>query len=93
MESQEQEKLETISIKYYKMRGSMRKTGNQEGRKDRQTKKESTPPLNRGVQMMLFKRKKEEPEEPKTFEIGFGKLLVVFKKTISITFHFTFDIK
>lgn len=49
-------------------------------------------PLNRGVQMMLTKRT-EDSEEPKLFEIGFGKLLTVFRKTISITFHFTLDIR
>jgi len=48
--------------------------------------------INRGVELLLRKRRRR-PEEPKTFQFSFGKMVTLLKREINIYFKFSFDIK
>jgi hypothetical protein len=48
--------------------------------------------INRGVELLLRKRRRE-PEAPKTFQFSFGKMVTLFRREINIYFEFSFDIK
>jgi hypothetical protein len=48
--------------------------------------------INRGVELLLRKRRRE-PEAPKTFQFSFGKMVTLFKREINIYFEFSFNIK
>jgi len=48
--------------------------------------------INRGVELLLRKRRRE-PEAPKTFQLSFGKMVTLFKREINIYFEFSFNIK
>ncbi len=48
--------------------------------------------INRGVELLLRKRRRK-PEEPKTFQFSFGKMVTLLKREINIYFEFSFDIK
>ena len=48
-------------------------------------------PINRGVELML--RKKTKREEPKSFQVSFGKMVSLFKREIHVTLDFSFDIR
>jgi hypothetical protein len=48
--------------------------------------------INRGVELLLRKRRRK-PEEPKTFEFSFGKMVSLFRREIHINLNFSFDIK
>jgi hypothetical protein len=48
--------------------------------------------INKGVELLLRKRR-STPEEPKTFQFSFGKMVTLLKREINIYFEFSFDIK
>jgi hypothetical protein len=48
--------------------------------------------INRGVELLLRKRRRE-PEAPKTFKFSFGKMVTLLRREINIYFEFSFDIK
>jgi len=48
--------------------------------------------INRGVELLLRNRR-EKPEEPKTFEFSFGKMVSLFRREMHIHLNFSFDIK
>ena len=48
--------------------------------------------INRGVELLLRKRRRK-PEEPKTFQFSFGKMVSLFRREINIYFEFSLDIK
>ena len=52
----------------------------------------SEPEINRGVELMLRKRRKKS-EEPKTFQMRFGKMISLLKREIHILFEFHLDIR
>ena len=52
----------------------------------------SEPEINRGVELMLRKRRKKS-EEPKTFQMRFGKMISLLKREIHIQFEFHLDIR
>jgi len=55
---------------------------------------DETPKLhiNRGVELLL-RRRREPPEEPKTFEFSFGKMVSLFRREIHVNLNFSLDIK
>ena len=65
----------------------MKKTRDQDERR--------TPDLqiNKGVELMLRKKTKKEQEEPKTFQIKFGKMVSFLKREFHIFLNFSFDIR
>jgi hypothetical protein len=48
--------------------------------------------INRGVELLLRKRRRK-PEEPKTFQFNFGKMVTLLRREINIYFEFSLDIK
>jgi hypothetical protein len=48
--------------------------------------------INRGVELLLRNRRKE-PEQPKTFQFSFGKMVSLLRREIQIYLNFSFDIK
>jgi hypothetical protein len=48
--------------------------------------------INRGVELLLRKRRRT-PEQPKTFQFSFGKMVSLLKREINIHFEFSFNIK
>ena len=50
------------------------------------------PEINRGVELLLRKRRKKS-EEPKTFQMRFGKMISLLKREIHIQFEFHLDIR
>ena len=51
----------------------------------------SDPHLNRGVELLLRNRRREEP--PKTFQIRFGNMVSLFKRDFVFHFNFYLDIR
>ena len=52
----------------------------------------SEPEINRGVELLLRKRRRKS-EEPKTFQMKFGKMISLFRREIHILFEFHLDIR
>ena len=52
----------------------------------------SEPEINRGVELLLRKRRRKS-EEPKTFQMRFGKMISLLKREIHINFEFHLDIR
>jgi hypothetical protein len=52
----------------------------------------SEPEINRGVELLLRKRRRKS-EEPKTFQMKFGKMISLFRREIHIHFEFHLDIR
>jgi len=50
-----------------------------------------TTEINRGVELLLRKRRK--PEKPKTFQVKFGNMISFFKREIVFHFNFYLDIR
>jgi hypothetical protein len=48
--------------------------------------------INRGVELLLRKRR-EKPDQPKTFKFSFGKMVSLLRREIHVYFEFSFDIK
>ena len=52
----------------------------------------SEPEINRGVELLLRKRRRKS-EEPKTFQMRFGKMISLLKREIHIQFEFHLDVR
>jgi hypothetical protein len=50
-----------------------------------------TTEINRGVELLLRRRRK--PEKPKTFQVKFGKLIALWNREIIFHFNFYLDIR
>ena len=50
------------------------------------------PEINRGVELLL-RRKKETPENPKTFQVKFGNLISLWNREIVFHLNFYLDIR
>ena len=64
-------------------------TKDQEGEK--RTLNKDKPEINRGVELLLRRRRK--PEKPKTFQVKFGNMISFFKREIIFHFNFYLDIR
>jgi hypothetical protein len=53
---------------------------------------EDEPKVNRGVELIL-RNKNRRREEPKTFQLKFGKMLSLFKREIHFLIDFQLDFK
>ena len=71
------------------MLGDIVMTENQEGEKINLNNNEPHP--NRGVELLLRSRRK--PEDPKTFQVKFGKMVSMFRREIVLHFNFYLDIR
>lgn len=49
------------------------------------------PHINRGVELLLRNRRKQEP--PKTFQVKFGKMVSFLRREIVLHFNFYLDIR
>ena len=52
----------------------------------------SEPHINRGVELLLRNRR-AKPEQPKTFQIKFGKMVALFRREIVLHLNFYLDIR
>ena len=52
----------------------------------------SDPHINRGVELLLRNRR-AKPEQPKTFQIKFGKMVALFRREIVLHLNFYLDIR
>jgi len=52
----------------------------------------SEPHINRGVELLLRNRR-AKPEQPKTFQIKFGKMVSLFRREIVFHLNFYLDIR
>jgi hypothetical protein len=52
----------------------------------------SEPEINRGVELLLRKRRRKS-EEPKTFQMRFGKMISLFRREIHLFFEFHLDVR
>jgi hypothetical protein len=55
-------------------------------------KETDEPKINRGVELLL-RNKNRRREEPKTFQLKFGKMLSLFKREIHFLIDFQLDFK
>jgi len=55
-------------------------------------KETDEPKINRGVELLL-RNKTRRREEPKTFQLKFGKMLSLFKREIHFLIDFQLDFK
>ena len=53
---------------------------------EKSTLNKDTTEINRGVELLLRRRRKPDP--PKTFQVKFGNMIAFFKR--GIVFHFNF---
>ena len=65
-------------------------TENQDDEKRKLNKSE--PQINRGVELLLRNRRKKS-EEPKTFQVKFGKMISLRRREFHFFIEFHFDIK
>lgn len=49
--------------------------------------------INKGVELLLRRNRREPPEEPKTFQFSFGKMVSLLGREIHVTLDFSFDIR
>jgi hypothetical protein len=52
----------------------------------------SEPEINRGVELLLRNRRRKS-EEPKTFQVKFGKMISLFRREFHFFIEFHFDIR
>jgi hypothetical protein len=71
------------------MPGSIVMTENQDAEKRKLNNQE--PHINRGVELLLRNRRKQEP--PKTFQVKFGKMVSFLRREIVFHFNFYLDIR
>ena len=71
------------------MHGGTVVTEDQEDAK--KTLNKDKPEINRGVELLLRRRRK--PEKPKTFQVKFGNMIAFFKREIIFHFNFYLDIR
>jgi hypothetical protein len=57
----------------------------------KKTLNKDKPEINRGVELLLRRRRK--PEKPKTFQVKFGNMVSFFKREIVFHFNFYLDIR
>ena len=57
----------------------------------KKTLNKDTTEINRGVELLL--RRKKKPEKPKTFKVKFGNLIALWNREIIIHFNFYLDIR
>ena len=57
----------------------------------KKTLNNDTTEINRGVELLL--RRKKKPEKPKTFQVKFGKLIALWNREIIFHFNFYLDIR
>ena len=57
----------------------------------KKTLNNDTTEINRGVELLL--RRKKKPEKPKTFQVTFGNLIALWNREIIFHFHFYLDIR
>ena len=57
----------------------------------KKTLNKDKPEINRGVELLLRRRRK--PEKPKTFQVKFGKLIALWNREIVFHFNFYLDIR
>ena len=50
------------------------------------------PHINRGVELLLRNRR-AKPEQPKTFQVKFGKMVSLFRREIVLHLNFYLDIR
>ena len=50
------------------------------------------PHINRGVELLLRNRR-AKPEQPKTFQVKFGKMVALFRREIVFHLNFYLDIR
>ena len=75
------------------MHGGIVVTENQEDEK-KTLNKDKPLEINRGVELLLRRRsKQEEPEKPKTFQVKFGNLIALWNREIVFHLNFYFDIR
>lgn len=73
------------------MLGSMSKKKNQEGKEPLNKTTRDQTHINRGVELLLRKRRKKPV--PKTFQVKFGKFLSFFSREVELYFNFYLDFK
>ena len=71
------------------MHGNITMTENQEEKRKDLNKNDTH--INRGFELLLRKRRRN-PQKPKTFELRFGKMLSLFKREIHFNLEFSLDI-
>ena len=71
------------------MHGGIKVTENLEDEKKSLNNPE--PTLNRGVELLL--RRREKPEQPKTFQVKFGNLIALWNREIVFHLNFYLDIR
>ena len=57
----------------------------------KKTLNKDTTEINRGVELLLRRRKK--PTKPKTFQVKFGNLIALWNREIIFHFNFYLDIR
>ena len=57
----------------------------------KKTLNKDTTEINRGVELLL--RRKKKHEKPKTFQVKFGKLIALWNREIIFHFNFYLDIR
>ena len=72
------------------MRGDIVMTEDLDEEKNKLNK--SQPQINRGVELLLRNRR-AKPEQPKTFQIKFGKMVALFRREIVFHLNFYLDIR
>jgi hypothetical protein len=72
------------------MRGGIVMTEDLDEEKNKLNK--SQPHINRGVELLLRNRR-AKPEQPKTFQIKFGKMVALFRREIVFHLNFYLDIR
>ena len=71
------------------MLGGISVTENQE--EEKKSLNNPEPTLNRGVELLL--RRREKPEQPKTFQVKFGNLIALWNREIVFHLNFYLDIR
>ena len=65
-------------------------TENQE--EEKSTLNKDTTEINRGVELLL-RRRRRQPEKPKTFQVKFGNLIALWNREIVFHFDIYLDIR
>lgn len=69
----------------------MRKKKDLEG-EEKLLNNDNEPQINRGVELLL-RNKNRRREEPKTFQLKFGKMISLFKRELHLLIDFQLDFK
>jgi hypothetical protein len=72
------------------MHGNIVMTKDPDDEKSKLNKDE--PQINRGVELFLRNRRRRS-EQPKTFQVNFGKMISLFRREFHFFIDFHFDIK